>query len=181
MVAAQDARLAGIVLMAGTAKNGEDVLRFQLNYSAEQNQKLSAEEKAKQRAETEGFIRAIKEDGDVSKYPALLRGLSSPWGRAFLAYDPLTTIRKVRQPILILQGALDRQVTAEQARMLEEAARRAGNKNVTVRVFPNLNHLFLPARIGAESEYTKLETYSLSEDLLGAIADWLQVKLKVGK
>jgi hypothetical protein len=50
-----------------------------------------------------------------------------------------------------------------------------------VRVFPNLNHLFLPARIGAESEYTKLETYSLSEDLLGAIADWLQVKLKVEK
>jgi len=181
LVAASDPRLAGVILLAGTAKPGEEVLRFQLNYAAENNPGLSEEEKAKKRAETEGFIRAIKEDGDVSKYPAPLRGLSSSWGRAFLTYDPLTTIRKVRQPILILQGALDRQVTAEQARMLEEAARRAGNRDVTVRVFPNLNHLFLQARTGAETEYANLETYGLGEDVLQAIADWLQVKLKAGK
>ncbi|HKS28254.1 MAG TPA: alpha/beta fold hydrolase [Pyrinomonadaceae bacterium] len=181
LVAASDPKLAGIILMAGTGKPGEEVLRFQLNYAAENNPKLTEAEKAKKRAESEGFIRAIKENGDVSKYPALLRGLSSPWGRAFLAYDPLTTIRKVRQPILILQGALDRQVTAEQARMLEEAARRGGNRDVTMRVFPNLNHLFLPAKSGAETEYTNLETYSLGDDVLRAIADWLQVKLKVGK
>ncbi|HEX8175939.1 MAG TPA: alpha/beta fold hydrolase [Pyrinomonadaceae bacterium] len=181
LVAASDARLAGIVLMAGTAKTGEEVLRFQLNYATENNPRLSEEEKAKRRAETEGFIRAIKENGDVSKYPAMLRGLSSPWGRAFLTYDPLTTIRKVRQPMLILQGALDRQVTAEQARALEEAARKSGNKDVTVRLFPNLNHLFLPAKSGAETEYSGLETYSLSDDVLQAIAGWLQVRLKVGK
>lgn len=181
LVAAGDARLAGVVLMAGTARPGEEVLRFQLNYATENNQTLSEEERAKKRAETESFIRAIKENGDVSKYPAPLRGLSSAWGRAFLAYDPLTTIRKVRQPILILQGALDRQVTAEQARMLEEAARKGGNKDVTVRVFPNLNHLFLQAKTGEEPEYAKLESYSLGEDVLAAIADWLQLKLKVGK
>lgn len=181
LVAASDARLAGVVLMAGTARPGEEVLRFQLNYSVENNPQLSEEEKAKRRAETEGFIRAIKENGDVSKYPALLRGLSSAWGRAFLTYDPLATIRKVRQPILILQGALDRQVTAEQAGMIEEAARRSGNRDVTVRLFPNLNHLFLPARSGAETEYARLETHSLGDEVLQAIADWLQVKLKVGK
>jgi uncharacterized protein len=181
MVAASDNRLAGIVLMAGTAKPGEDVLRFQLNYSAEHNPKLTEEERAKQRAETEGFIRAIKENGDVSKYPAMLRGLNSPWGRAFISYNPLPTISKVRQPILILQGALDQQVTVEQARMLEEAARKGGNKDVTVRLFPNLNHLFLLAKTGEEREYLRLESYSLSDEVLGAIADWLQVKLKVGK
>jgi dienelactone hydrolase len=181
LVAASDPKLAAIVLMAGTAKRGEDVLRFQFNYEAEHNPGLSEEERAKARAETENFIRAIKENGDVSKYPVILRGLNSPWGRAFLAYDPLTTIVKVRQPILILQGALDQQVTADQARMLEEAARKSGNKDVTIRVFPNLNHLFLPAKTGAESEYSKLETYSLSDEVLNAIADWLQVKLKVGK
>ncbi|HEX8746276.1 MAG TPA: alpha/beta fold hydrolase [Pyrinomonadaceae bacterium] len=181
LVAASDARLAGVVLMAGTAKTGEEVLRFQLNYATENNPTLSEEAKAKRRAETEGFIRAIKENGDVSKYPAMLRGLSSAWGRTFITYDPLTTIRKVRQPMLILQGALDRQVTAEQARMLEEAARKSGNKNVTVRVFPNLNHLFLPARDGAETEYANLETYSLGDDVLQAIAGWLQARLKVRK
>jgi len=41
----------------------------------------------------------------------------------FLTYDPLPVIRKVRQPILILQGEIDRQVTADQADMLAKAAR----------------------------------------------------------
>ncbi|HEV7842046.1 MAG TPA: alpha/beta fold hydrolase, partial [Pyrinomonadaceae bacterium] len=181
LVAASDPKLAAIVLLAGTARRGEDVLRFQLNYIVEHNPKLSEEEKAKGRADTESFLRAIRENGDVSKFPLPLRGLNSAWGRAFLDYDPTTTIRKVRQPILILQGALDQQVTPEQAHMLEEAARAGGNKDITVRVFPNLNHLFLPSKTGAEREYTSLETYSLSDELLGAIADWLQVKLKVGK
>lgn len=181
LVAASDPRVAAIVLMAGTAKRGEDVLRFQLNYTVEHDPALSEEQKAKARAETEAFLRAIRENGDVSKYPLLIRALSGPWGRAFLSYDPLTTIQKVRQPILILQGALDQQVTAEQAGMLEEAARRSGNRDVTVRVFPNLNHLFLPAKTGAEREYLTLETYQLSDEVLGTLADWLQLKLKVGK
>lgn len=181
LVAASDPRLAGIVIMAGTAKRGEDVLRFQLNYASENDSKLSTTELAKRRAETESFLRAIRENGDVSKYPPVLRGLSSPWGRAFLDYDPQPTMRRVRQPVLILQGALDRQVTAEQARMLEQAAREGGNRDVTVRVFPKLNHLFLTAKTGAQREYAALDSYSLSEDVLIAIADWLQVKLKVGK
>lgn len=179
LVAASDPRLAAIVLMAGTARRGEDVLRFQLNYEAERNPKLSEAQRAEARAETDAFIRAIKENGDVSRFPMPLRALSSPWGRAFLDYDPLTAIRKVRQPILILQGELDQQVTMDQARMLEEAARKAGNKDVTVRVFPRLNHLFLPARTGAEREYANLETYALGEELLTALGDWLTVKLKV--
>jgi uncharacterized protein len=179
MVAASDKQLAAIVLMAGTGKRGDEVLRFQLNYPAEKNPNLSEEEKAKVRAETEGFIRAIKENGDVSKYPPALRGLNSAWGRAFLTYDPLTTIATVRQPVLILQGALDQQVTAEQARLLGEAARKGGNKDVTVRVFPDLNHLFLTAKTGAPSEYAALETYALGDELLKALGDWLEQKLKV--
>ncbi len=181
MVAATDKDIAAIVVMAGTALRGEDILRFQLNYDYENNAKLSTEEKAKGRAETESFLRAIRENGDVSKFPLPLRGLSSPWGRAFLTYDPLPTMRKVSQPVLILQGEVDQQVTMEQARMLERAAREAGNRDVTTRIFPRFNHLFLPATSGAEREYTKLETYSLSEDFLKTIADWLRVKLKAWK
>jgi dienelactone hydrolase len=181
LVAASDPRLAAVVLMAGTAKRGDEVLRFQFNYAAEHDPNATEEQKAKARAETENFIRAIKENGDVSKYPPMLRALNSAWGRAFIAYDPLPTISKVRQPVLILQGELDLQVTADQAQMLEQAARKGGNRDITVRVFPRLNHLFLPAKSGEEREYTNLETYSLSDEFLSTLADWLQAKLKVSK
>lgn len=179
LVAASDSRLAAIVLLAGPAGRGDEVLRYQLDLLFASDPKMTEEERARKRAENRAFIRAIIEKGDVSKYPAALQGLNSEWGRAFLTYDPLPTIRKVRQPILILQGALDRQVTAEQAATLEQAARAAGNKDVTARVFPSLNHLFLPAKTGEENEYTKLDTYAIPDEVLDVLSDWLEQKLKV--
>lgn len=179
LVAASDSRLAAIVLMAGTAERGDRVLGYQLDLFFASDPKLSEAEKAKKRAENQEYMRAIMERRDVSKYPMIIQILDRDWTRAFLAYDPLPTIRKVRQPILILQGVLDRQVTAEQASLLEQAARAAGNRDVTVRLFPNLNHLFLPAATGAESEYTSLSTYDLSDEVLDTMSNWLQQKLKV--
>jgi len=114
--------------------------------------------------------------GDLSSYPAQVR---LPWTREFWTYDPLTTIRKVRQPILILQGARDRQITAEQADLLEKAAREAGNKDVTKQILPNLNHLFLTAKTGGVDEYSKLETSSIGDDVLKVLGDWLVLKFGV--
>lgn len=175
LVAASDPKLAAIVLMAGTAKRGEEVLLYQMNRPLESNAAMSDEEKAKARAENERILRTVIEGGDISKLPALFH---YPWTKAFLTYDPLPTIRKVRQPILIVQGALDQQVTAEQAEMLAKAAREAGNNDVTVRLFPKLNHLFLPAITGDESEYSTLEVTRIGDDVIKTIGDWLLFKLQ---
>jgi fermentation-respiration switch protein FrsA (DUF1100 family) len=146
-----------------------------MNRPLELNVAMSDEEKAQARAENEKILRTVIEGGDISKLPALFH---YPWTKAFLTYDPLPTIRKVRQPIFIVQGALDQQVTADQAEMLAKAAREAGNKDVTVRVFPNLNHLFLPAITGDESEYSTLEVTRIGDDVIKAIGDWLLFKLQ---
>jgi dipeptidyl aminopeptidase/acylaminoacyl peptidase len=178
MVAATDPRIAALVIMAGPAKRGDAIIKYQINEGLEQDATLSAEEKTKKRAEQEENIRKAVESGDASKLPLILRGA---WMKEFMSYDPLPVIGKLRQPILILQGALDRQVTAEQAAMLERAARDAGNKDVTVKVFPTLNHLFLPAKTGAVSEYSSLSTNTIGDDVMSLLSDWLQQKLKVGK
>lgn len=178
LVASTDERIAAIVLMAGTAKRGDAVLLYQLNSPFDNNPILPEEEKAARRAENEKMIRTVVEGGDTTRLPQLLR---HAWTKAFLTYDPLPTIRKVRQPVLILQGALDRQVTADQATMLEQALQSSGNKDVTTRVFPTLNHLFLPAKTGEPSEYSMLETKVLGDDLLNVLSEWLQSKLKMSK
>lgn len=175
LVAADDPKLAAIVLLAGTGKRGDEVLLYQMNRPLELNAAISEEEKAKGRAGNQKILRTVIEGGDTSKLPALFRFY---WMKVFLTYDPLTTIRKVKQPIFIMQGALDRQVTEEQAELLAKAAREAGNKDVTVRVFPTLNHLFLPSKTGDESEYDSLETYVVGEDVIKALGDWLQFKLE---
>ena len=175
LVAASDPQLAAIVLMAGTAKRGEEVLLYQMNRPLELNAAMTDEEKSKGRVANQSILRTVIEGGDISKLPEIFH---FHWTKIFLTYNPLPTIRKVRQPILIVQGELDRQVTADQAEMLAKAAMDAGNKDVMVRMFPKLNHLFLPSKDGDESEYSALEVTTLGDDVLRAIGDWLQFKLK---
>ena len=176
MLAASDPQIAAIVLLAGGGKRGDEISREQLAEALERNQTLTAEQKNAERAKQEEIMRAVQTGADLSKYPAQAR---LPWIKEFWTYDPLVTIRKVRQPLLILQGALDRQITAEQADILERAARDAGNKNVTKQVFPTLNHLFLPAKTGALDEYSKLETSTIPDDVIKVLGDWLVKTLKV--
>jgi hypothetical protein len=174
MVAASDPRIAAVVLMAGPAKRGDEILLYQQNQPVDTSQMLTDEEKAKQRFQNaENLRKAAQND------PSAPEALRSPWMRYFLTYDPLPTIRKVRQPILILQGELDRQVTAEQAEMIAKAAREAGNRDVSERVFTGLNHLFLPAKTGAPSEYSSLSTNTIPDDVMKQLVDWLALRLKV--
>jgi dipeptidyl aminopeptidase/acylaminoacyl peptidase len=174
MVAATDPQLAAIVLMAGDGKRGDLISKEQLE-DALASSKLTPEEKDQQRAKQAAIIQAVQSGADLSSYPAEVR---LPWIKEFWTYDPLVMIRKVRQPILILQGALDRQITAEQAGMLEQAAREGGNKDVTKQIFPNLNHLFLPAKTGSFSEYATLETQLVGDAVLKTLGDWLVLKLR---
>jgi dipeptidyl aminopeptidase/acylaminoacyl peptidase len=165
IVAAKDPRVAAIVLMAGTAKNGVQVLIDQSVGPIERAQGLAPERRAQLEAEARQAVL-----GDSA--PA------SPWLRWFRAYDPLPTARQVRQPVLILQGAVDRQVSAGQADTLAAAMREAGNKDVTERVFPHLNHLFLVSPTdGSPSEYPALRDTRIGRDVLDALAEWLAPRL----
>jgi dipeptidyl aminopeptidase/acylaminoacyl peptidase len=87
--------------------------------------------------------------------------------------DPLVTARRVKQPVLILQGDTDMQVTPEQADTLAAAMRRAGNRAVTLRRFPATNHLFLADSSGAPTGYARLTATRVRREVLGTLADWV--------
>lgn len=175
-IAATDPQLAAIVLLAGPALTGADISRAQLRESLAQQTGISEADKQKAIAEQEAIIQAVLAGGDLSAYPPEVR---LPWVKEFWSYDPLPTMKNVKQPVLILQGALDQQVTAEQAAMLEKTARAGGNKDVTTQVFPMLNHLFLPSKTGSPSEYNTLTDAAVPAQVLQTIGDWLQKRLKV--
>jgi dipeptidyl aminopeptidase/acylaminoacyl peptidase len=94
-----------------------------------------------------------------------------------MSYDPGPTARQVKAPTLILQGATDRQVPPDQAEKLAALIRAGGNRDVTVRVFPATNHLFVEDADGDFYAYDKLRTNRIRADVLGALADWLVARL----
>jgi alpha-beta hydrolase superfamily lysophospholipase len=165
MVAARDPRIAAIVLMAGTAKPGVQVLVDQAVGPVERTSDIEPARRVAMAAEAR---RAIEAD----------TAPVSPWMRWFRSYDPLPTARRVRQPVLILQGAVDRQVSAGQADTLAAAMRAAGNRDVTEHVFPHLNHLFLVSPTdGSPSEYPALKNTAIGRDVLDTLASWLAGRL----
>jgi hypothetical protein len=56
--------------------------------------------------------------------------------------------------------------------------RKAGNRNVTVKVYPDRNHLFLPDPSGNPAGYTRLTSGKIGPEVMGQIADWLAQTLK---
>lgn len=164
MVAAVDPKLHAIVLMAGPSQTGRTILQYQQQYAADSMLHLTG-------ARRDSALRAMGKTLDSA-------AANQPWIKFFLDYDPIATAKRVKQPVLILQGATDRQVTPEQATALAQAFRAGGNRDVTVKFFPSTDHLFLADPNGNPSGYAKLPSKNVRVEVLGTIADWLSARLR---
>ena len=104
---------------------------------------------------------------------AQVRQVSSPWFRFFVTYDPAPMLEKVKCPVLAINGDKDLQVPAkENLEAIEKALKAGGNKDVTIKEFPGLNHLFQPAKTGLPTEYGRIET-TFAPEALELIAEWI--------
>jgi pimeloyl-ACP methyl ester carboxylesterase len=166
MVAAEDPRLAGIALLAGTAYTGRQIIEYQRANGARASS-LPADSVV-------ALLAAAKAEFDSTAARA-------PWMRFFLEYDPVPTARRVTQPALILQGETDQQVRPEEARMLAAAMREAGNQQVTLRIFPEQNHFFVHDPDGHPSGYARLTDARVDREMLGTLTDWLATTLRASR
>lgn len=83
---------------------------------------------------------------------------AKPFLRASLMSDAPAFWRKVRCPVLALNGALDHQVPAkENLTGMVDALRAGGNRKVESALLPSLNHAFQTAKTGREDEYENIE------------------------
>lgn len=84
--------------------------------------------------------------------------LNNPAVTDIISFDPAPLLPRIKCPVLILNGELDIQVDARlNTAAILSGIRKGGNKNVTVRIYPYLNHLFQYAVNGSVEEYEILE------------------------
>ncbi len=125
---------------------------------------MTAEQRASIR-DVDAYVRSAVE--------SQLANVRSPWFRHFLDHDPASALRRVDVPVLALFGELDLQVPPEVNREpMAEALADAGNEDVTIRVLPNANHLFIPAETGSPAEYGRLEKRFVP-GFLELIGEWI--------
>jgi len=165
MVADKEPALRAIVLLAGIARPGRTALHFQMKNQVDQNTTLTPEQRESRIAEIPKRIDAM--------------AAADPWMNFFLTYDPAPTMRRVKTPVLILTGSRDQQAVPEEVALQEAAFKEGGNKDVTARVLPDLNHLFVHDTDGFPGNYKKLPPpVMVQADVLTMISDWLAQRLR---
>ncbi len=190
MTAVNMPKIAFIVLLAGTAVPGEDVLLAQTERAE------TAAELPEEQIEADSkighmlyeFVRQGRTEVELRQalfaLPAVykpfaapwqqqLHRLEAPWLRFFLSYDPATTLEKVKCPVLALAGEKDTQVVPEQnVRAMKAAFARGGNRDATVQILPGLNYMFQTATTGLGWEYATISE-TISPKVLDIIGSWI--------
>jgi uncharacterized protein len=168
LIAASDSKIRALVIMAGCATNGWKIMEHQYRYDIERDKNLTEEEKEK-------ALEAKMKDLRM----AVRAGKANPWFAFFLEYMPLPTAQQVTCPVLILHGDKDAHVPVEHAHYLAQAMRSSGNPDVTVRIFKDINHVFLPDKDGRKSGYLKLlrKGAKVPDSVLNTITEWFVMRL----
>jgi pimeloyl-ACP methyl ester carboxylesterase len=103
-----------------------------------------------------------------------LNGFTSAWMRYFLKYNPAEDLQKVKCPVFAGGGGKDLQISSkDNLKEIKKALERGGNKNVTVKLYPKLNHMFQESKTGLPSEYEHIEQ-SFSAEVLEDIVKWIK-------
>lgn len=115
----------------------------------------------------------------ISNLKASMPIYKMPWYRYFLSFDPAPVLLKVAVPVLALNGELDLQVSyKENLELIAASLKAGGNKDVTVKSFPKLNHLFQTSTTGLPSEYPTIEE-TMSPQVLDTITAWIRTRLEI--
>jgi hypothetical protein len=175
VAAAKEDDIASLVLMAAPGTRGSELILEQqqhgldlLNVTGEErNDKVDMQ----QRIQT-AVLTGVGWEGLPPEYRKVA---DTAWFRSFLQYDPAKVMERVRQPVLIIQGDLDKQVFPHHADKLAELARQRRRKAAAELVrLPGVNHLLVPAATGEVGEYASLNESRIAAGIPAKIADFLK-------
>ncbi len=173
-IAASDPQVAGIIIMAGSARPLEKVVVEQVKYISGLSGTQTPEDK-KQIERAEAI--AVQVESPSLKADTVVDFFGAPIpGSYFLDlrnYDPGKAAAGLKVPILVLQGGKDYQVTNADFEIWKSTL--ANDPRATFKFYPSYTHLFMP---GAGSGPASPEDYSVagnvSEEVVNDIAHWIK-------
>jgi dienelactone hydrolase len=169
-IAAADSSIAGLILLAAAVRPLEQSIVDQTRYLAMLDGKISAEEQAALDAADRlaKDVRALK----PSDPPIVSQAFSAPasYWLDLRDYSPPAAASRLKQPLLVLQGERDYQVTMEDFAAWQRA--HASRADVQLKSYPALNHLFMSGS-GPPSPAEYQRPGHVDETVVRDIAAWI--------
>lgn len=151
-IANQSNQIAKIILLAGNARPLEVLVAEQYDHLYQLDPSPELFEGSKKIKEQIAVLKSKEFNLNTPK-ENLPFNLSAYYWKSLLDYKPLQEVKKVKLPILILQGERDYQVTMKDFQLWKEALKN--NNKATLISYPKLNHLFIAGEgISGPKEYT---------------------------
>ncbi len=173
LIASKCKAVNGIVLLAGNARPLEDVVLEQYNYIFGLDS-IDVFEK-KEILEYSNKMKTVKDSKalKLAKAEDLPLNLESKYWQSLVNYNQVQVAKKVKQPILVLQGERDYQVTMTDFNLWKQ---NLGDKSKNQFIsYSNLNHLFMKGEgKSTPAEYDKQG--NVEEKIIIDIADWVKSK-----
>jgi hypothetical protein len=173
LVASKCSAVNGIILLAGNARPLEDVVLEQYNYifgldsidASEKKEILDYTYKMNTVKDSKALKTAKKED--------LPLNLESKYWQSLVNYNQVQVAKKVKQPILVLQGERDYQVTMTDFNLWKQnLSDKTKNQFIS---YPTLNHLFMKGEgKSTPAEYEKQG--NVDKQIIIDIANWVKSK-----
>jgi dienelactone hydrolase len=167
--------LAGGITLAGNARHLSGIAPSQLRYIAEVHgladnpiakAQIAKEEERSKRAHDPD----LSDDTPADDLPLGVAGAAS-W-RSVAKYDAPATAKALAQPLLVLQGGRDYQVTADDDLPLWKTA-LDGKAGSTTRLYPKVNHDFVPGDQPITPEEYSTSDGHVEDDVVADIAAWI--------
>ncbi|MCE2572394.1 alpha/beta hydrolase [Motilimonas eburnea] len=164
MLVSQQAEVSQFISIAGAGQRIDKILLRQL-----------ATQPAVVVKQTSTILEQLLKGASVADVPpylnALFRPSVQPYMISWLKYDPQLEIAKLKQPVLIIQGTTDLQVTVEDAELLAQA-----NPKAIKQIIPEMNHVLKTTPLEGEQN---IQSYNqpdlpINSELVQAITTFIK-------
>ena len=133
-------KVSKAIMLAGNARSLDKLIIEQYNYLYELNPTEDLKSELGKLKNQISFLHSKKFNFNTSKENLPLN-LSANYWQSILDYNPLKEVKKVKIPMLILQGERDYQVTMKDFELWKKSL--DNNKKATFISYSKLNHLFI--------------------------------------
>lgn len=171
-IAAADAQIAGLILLAGSTRPLEDMVIEQISDQFAQAGATNSPEGQQAIAKAQADKQAIEDPNLKPGVTLHLAGapIPSDYFLDLRSYDPIKVAETLKIPMLVLQGERDYQVTMTDFNNWKRGIGQ--NSNVSLKTYPALNHFFLAG--SGPSTPAEYDTPShVEQDVIEDIAAWL--------
>lgn len=170
-IAALAPDLNGIILAAAPGRKFADVVYEQNKTFFEASGDTSAAGKKQFKETIEEIDRSrLLKLGDIAPDSIILSAPASYW-IDLNTYDHLGTAKKIKNRILVVQGANDFQISVVDYNIWKSTL--AANKNATFKLYPDLNHLLSSQKEKGNGQQYRVPA-NVSASLINDIAEWIK-------